>query len=319
MANDLRDFGAAAQAARERKDLVKTRVLAVDDEPSILELLKTALNALGSYEVTTALSAEDAIQAMERAKKPFDCLLMDIQMPQVNGIVFTRELRKTQDYARTPIIMLTAMSERSYIDDAFAAGATDYVTKPFDLLELRSRLGTATMLVREQGRARESIAVAKKLKDELDTNLQFALSDPITIDGVENVLGYAEFENYIIQLSQGKLFNAVATAVKILDAKDLYSAMTSSEFRQLIEDVARAMSKLTRKNGNMICYRGHGTFVTVSHRRATALGPDDELQLNQVLATLRARHQKARNATLVVGEPASMRSLTKYGALHALG
>ena len=153
----------------------KTRVLAVDDEPSILELLKTALNALGTYDVSTACSVDDAIQLLERQDKPFDCLLLDIQMPDVNGITFCRELRNLTDYRKTPIIMLTAMSDRDYIDRAFAAGATDYLTKPFDLLELRSRLGTAAMLIEEQDRARSSIEVAKALTDELDTNLHSAL------------------------------------------------------------------------------------------------------------------------------------------------
>lgn len=296
----------------------KTRVLAVDDEPSILELLKTALNALGSYEVTTACSVDDAIQLMERQKSPFDCLLLDIQMPDVNGITFCTELRKLTEYRKTPIIMLTAMSDRDYIDRAFAAGATDYLTKPFDLLELRSRLGTAAMLIEEQSRAQSSIEVARALKDELETNLQFNLEDPIAIDDVENVLGYAEFENYVIQLSQGKLFNSFATAVKIANADKLYARLSSSEFRAVLQDVASAISRLVRKDGNMVCYRGSGVFLSISHRRNGPLHPGAELHLNQVAATIMSRHADRREVNLIVGEAASMRAITKYGSLYAL-
>ena len=318
MGNDLREFGSAARQAQTRRNQRKIRVLAVDDEPSILELLKAALNALGTYDVTVAASAEQAIQVMERQDHPFDCVLMDIQMPDVNGITLVREMRKMHDYARTPIIMLTAMSDRTYVDQAFAAGATDYVTKPFELLELRSRLGTATMLVREQDRARDSIAVAKKLKDELDSNLQFSFDDPVVIEDIDNVLGYAEFENYIIQLSQGRLFNSVATGVKIVDAAEHYARMSSSEFRQVIHDVATAIAKQTRKTGNMVSYRGRGAFVAVSHKRAEALDPGAEKHLNQILGTLRSRFRDTHEITLSIGEPVSMRSITKYGALQSL-
>ena len=296
----------------------KTRVLAVDDEPSILELLKTALNALGTYEVSTALSVEDAIQLMERQDKPFDCLLLDIQMPDVNGITFCRELRNLTDYRKTPIIMLTAMSERTYIDRAFAAGATDYLTKPFDFLELRSRLGTAAMLIEEQTRARSSIEVAKALKDELETNLQFSFEDPIAIDEIENVLGYSEFENYVIQLSQGKLFNSFATAIRIANADALYAKLQSSAYRSVLHDIASGISRLVRKDGNMVCYRGSGLFLVISHKRNGALHTGAELQLNQIVATILARHPECGEVHLIVGEAASMRSITKYGSLYAL-
>ncbi len=296
----------------------KTRVLAIDDEPSILELLKTALNALGTYEVSTACSAEDAIQLLERVEKPFDCLLLDIQMPDVNGITFCSELRKLTDYRKTPIIMLTAMSDRDYIDRAFAAGATDYLTKPFDLLELRSRLGTAAMLIEEQSRAQSSIEVAKALKDELETNLHFNLEDPISIEDVENVLGYAEFENYVIQLSQGKLFNSFATAVKIANAEELYAKLSSSAFRAVLHDVAAGISRLVRKDGNMLCYRGNGLFLSISHRRNGALHEGAELHLNQIAATIMARHPEPQEVNLIVGESAPMRAITKYGSLYAL-
>jgi DNA-binding response OmpR family regulator len=296
----------------------KTRVLAVDDEPSILELLKTALNALGTYQVSTALSVDDAIRVMEAQETPFDCLLLDIQMPDVNGITFCTELRKLPDYRKTPIIMLTAMSDRDYIDRAFSAGATDYLTKPFDLLELRSRLGTAAMLIEEQSRARSSIEVAKKLKEELDTNLHFNLEDPISIEDVENVLGYAEFENYVIQLSQGKLFNSFATATRVANAEELYESMSSSAFRQMLKDAASGISRLTRKEAILTSYRGNGVFLSISHRRNTSLHPGAELQLNQIVATMMARNPDAPDVRLLVGEPASMRAITKYGSLYAL-
>ncbi|WP_339106667.1 response regulator [Roseovarius rhodophyticola] len=179
------------------------KVLVVDDDPSILELLKTALTTIDSYNVTVANSAESAIDALEAATTPFDCLLLDIQMPDTDGIVLLRGIRALPDYSETPIIMLTAMSERSYVDDAFMAGATDYVCKPFDLLDLRGRMNSARRLVKERLKTEKSLRSVKILKQELENNQQFNFEDPLTIDDADRCLRYVEFDNYVGQLSRG--------------------------------------------------------------------------------------------------------------------
>jgi len=294
------------------------RVLVVDDELSILELLKTALNALGDYDVSIASSGASALKLVNAQKKPFDCLLLDIQMPQMNGVSLCQELRQRSDYRDTPIIMLTAMSEKKYVDQAFVAGATDYVTKPFDLLELRSRLGTARKLVQEHARAADSLAVARKLKEELDTNLQFSLDDPIAIEGVERALGYGEFENYVTQLSRGHRFNSFVTGVKLDNAKQLHADLSSSDFRDALHDIANAISKLTKAEESMLSYRGNGTFLCISYGKKNALQTNCETQLNQLIGTLQSRRKPDHKIRAIIGESVSTRALTKFGALYSL-
>ena len=111
----------------------------VDDEPGILELLKVYLEAEDAHEVVTATSGAEAL-VIDKADADFECLLVDIQMPLMNGIALVEHVRSMPDYVHVPVIMLTAMSQRSYIDKAFTVGATDYITKPFD----RFRTGCAT-------------------------------------------------------------------------------------------------------------------------------------------------------------------------------
>lgn len=296
----------------------KMRILVVDDEASILELLKTALNALGTYDVSIASSAEDALRLIDKTHPPFDSFLLDIQMPKMNGITLCREIRKVPEYTHTPIIMLTAMSDKKYVDDAFTAGATDYLTKPFDFLELRTRLSTARKLVQEHSIATDSIEVARKLKKELDTTLQFSIEDPIRIEGVERMLGYAQFENYVLQLSKGRRFTSYATAIKIAQAKQLHESMTSGDFRDLLHDAAFALSKLTRSSGNIMSYRGNGTFLCISDSKKNVPIPGMETQMNQMVATVLARRKIAAEVRLLVGDSFPMRSLTKLGALYAL-
>lgn len=306
----------ARAAKASAKD--KMKLLVVDDEASILELLRTALNALGSYDVSIASSGADALRRIDREDPPFDCFLLDIQMPEMNGIDLCREIRKFPEYTDTPIIMLTAMSEKKYVDEAFTAGATDYLTKPFDFLELRSRLGTARKLVQQNMQASTSREEARKLKNELDTTLQFSLEDPIRIEGVERVLGYTQFENYVLQLSKGRRFTSWATAIKIARAKDLHLSMPSTHFRDILHDVAYAIAKLTKANGNILSYRGNGTFLCISDGKKKTPFAGMEEQMNRLVATLVARRQINANVELIVGESFPMRSLTKLGALYAL-
>jgi CheY-like chemotaxis protein len=139
------------------------RILAVDDETSILELLSKILATFGYSEVVRAVNGQDALNIISSDSKPFDCLLLDIQMPIMNGITLCEQVRVLPEYQYVPIIMLTAMKEKKYFDAAFEAGATDYVTKPFDFDDLQKRLADAHRLADER---QASIAVMLELEAE---------------------------------------------------------------------------------------------------------------------------------------------------------
>ncbi|MCL2652430.1 MAG: response regulator transcription factor [Propionibacteriaceae bacterium] len=111
------------------------RVLVVDDEPAVRTSLTTAL-ARDGYEVTLAEDGNTALTQL--ALGGVDAIILDVAMPEPNGLEVCRRLRARGD--RTPILMLTA---RDLIDDRVAgldAGADDYLVKPFALAELRARL-----------------------------------------------------------------------------------------------------------------------------------------------------------------------------------
>jgi two-component system response regulator MprA len=111
------------------------RVLVVDDELAVRTSLHRALN-LERYDVDLA---EDGREALERvAQARYDAIVLDVSMPQLDGLEACRRLRSAGD--RTPVLMLTA---RDSVDDRVAgldAGADDYLVKPFALRELQARL-----------------------------------------------------------------------------------------------------------------------------------------------------------------------------------
>jgi two-component system response regulator MprA len=111
------------------------RILVVDDEPALREGLGRAL-ALEGYSVDVAADGAEALDV--HALRPADALVLDVLMPQVDGVEVCRRLRAAGD--RVPILMLTARAELEDRIDGLDAGADDYVVKPFALDELFARL-----------------------------------------------------------------------------------------------------------------------------------------------------------------------------------
>lgn len=122
-----------------RRSMV-TKILIADDDPDILELVNYKLLQSG-YDVTTVTNGADAIT---RAKETLpDLIILDVMMPFYSGIEVTVELRQTPEFSSIPIILLTAKSMELDTERGFAAGANDYMTKPFSPRELVTRVQAA--------------------------------------------------------------------------------------------------------------------------------------------------------------------------------
>ena len=127
-------------------------VLAVDDEEPILKLLRVNLTAEG-YDVITA---SDGIVALKLFKENIpDLLLLDIMMPDLDGMQILNRIRRTSNI---PIIMITAKCEVTTLRDSLALGADDYVCKPFSIMELTARIRAKVRLAERRNEAVEIVA-----------------------------------------------------------------------------------------------------------------------------------------------------------------
>jgi DNA-binding response OmpR family regulator len=106
----------------------KARVLVADDNPDILFLLRTSLNAAG-FETLTAIDGEVALRMIEEDRP--DILLLDLMMPVLDGWGVLEQLAK--EGHRLPVIVVSASDSSANLHRAMRLGAADYVTKPFDL------------------------------------------------------------------------------------------------------------------------------------------------------------------------------------------
>ncbi|MBU0490696.1 MAG: response regulator [Chloroflexi bacterium] len=113
------------------------RILAVDDDPSIIKLLEIKLKRSG-YEVISAINGEEGYKrALE--ERP-DLVLLDIMMPKMNGYEVCERLKSTMGKDSPAIVMLSAKGQQSDMEKGFQMGADDYVVKPFDLKALVERI-----------------------------------------------------------------------------------------------------------------------------------------------------------------------------------
>jgi len=125
---------------KSKKKTSQSKILIVDDEPDLASTVEYRLK-FADYEVVTA---GDGQQGLEQARgaKP-DLILLDTNMPVMNGHEMLEQLRADAELKHIPVIMLTARCEPQDIAAASAHGVTDYVTKPFDFAELMAKIQAA--------------------------------------------------------------------------------------------------------------------------------------------------------------------------------
>jgi DNA-binding response OmpR family regulator len=172
------------------------RVLVVDDEKALVKGIKFNLE-LDGYEVDTAYDGEEAVEKVRSGG--VDLVIMDLMMPKKNGLDACLEIRS---FSKLPIIMLTAKSEDNDKIIGFEYGADDYVTKPFNILELKARVRA---LLRRSATA-ETAAPSSVLVSgpyRLDTESRVAFRD-----GQEIELTAREFDLVeLLMRNPGKVFS----------------------------------------------------------------------------------------------------------------
>lgn len=111
--------------------------LLVDDHPLNIELLERMVTKLG-YRAVTASGGVEALQKLR--DHHIDVVLLDIVMPEMDGLSVLSEIRKTRSASELPVIMVTAEDDNSTMLKAVTEGANDYITKPYDVVFLRKRI-----------------------------------------------------------------------------------------------------------------------------------------------------------------------------------
>lgn len=169
-----------------------TKILVVDDEKNIVELLKMSLESSG-YEVIEAYNGMEAITKINNLLP--DLILLDLMLPDIDGLQICKMIRLNEDTGNIPVIMITAKSEEDDKIRGLSIGADDYITKPFSLKELEARVETVLR------RSKKNIVERPKIIQN------------------DNILKYKDLTVYIdkfILVRQNKEIELTLTEFKIL-------------------------------------------------------------------------------------------------------
>ncbi|MDO4483885.1 MAG: response regulator transcription factor [Clostridia bacterium] len=172
------------------------KILLVDDEPLILKGLKYTLEQEG-YETESALDGEEALNKFFAGS--FDMILLDVMLPKIDGLSVCQRIR---EHSNVPIIMLTAKGEDMDKILGLEYGADDYMTKPFNILEVKARIKT---ILRRMG-AGTGVEEQKTIRvRDLEVNM---IKRTVIRDGMEIRLTAKEFDLLTIFITnRGKVFN----------------------------------------------------------------------------------------------------------------
>ncbi len=120
------------------KGTARSRILLIEDEGDIADSLRFNLEKAGGYTVAVSRTGDEGLALAK--KKDFDLILLDLMLPDMDGLEVCRALRASADRSHLPILMLTARADESDKLIGLEIGADDYITKPFNMKELLARV-----------------------------------------------------------------------------------------------------------------------------------------------------------------------------------
>ncbi len=151
-------------------------ILIVDDSPDQQVLLRAILGKAGHTDLLSADSAKVAFPMLDMdgqdSPTQIDLILMDVFMPELDGVEACRQIKRLPHLCDIPIIMVTAISDLSNLQAAFAAGANDYITKPVNSVELLARVSSALALKKEMDCRKVREGELRQSNDELQKALR---------------------------------------------------------------------------------------------------------------------------------------------------
>ncbi len=220
------------------------RILVVDDEPDLRDILQCNLEAAG-YEVDTAASAEEALPLMNGNP---DLLLFDVMMGGMSGFALAKLLREEQGI-KVPIIFLTAKDTEDDLLQGFSVGADDYISKPFSLQEVLARVKAVLR------RSVKENSVAKVEAEELQL---ISARKVVCIGGAEIPLSKKEFG--ILQMltqNPGRIFSREEILTEVWQGESYVLDRTVDVH------IAHVRKKLGAMGNRIVNRQGHGyCFVT---------------------------------------------------------
>ena len=248
------------------KDLSESRVLIVDDAKENIDILVNALR--DEYKLSVALDGVTALRSVE--KSPPDLVLLDIMMPGLDGYEVCRQLRARESTREVPIMFLSALEHVTDKAHGFEVGGNDYLTKPFELLEIKARARSLLKAKAYADAVREAMTRDLRIAREIQMGFLPADLDAVTKGSGLDVQAVIEPARTV----GGDLYEVLrATDDRIVVALGdvsgkgvsaaLFMAVAVTVLRTLARQIAEPDEILRRLNDELLEQNPRGMFVTL--------------------------------------------------------
>ena len=247
------------------KPLAESRVLIVDDAEANVDVLVNLLRA--DYRLSVALDGESALRAI--AKAPPDLVLLDIVMPELDGYAVCRRIRENEAWRDIPVMFLSSLEEATDKARGFEAGGNDYVTKPFEPLEVQARVHSLLRAKAYADAIREAHARDLRIAREIQMGLLHTDLRPFTDGTGLDVAAVIEPAKFV----GGDLYDVIRVGDRVVVAlgdvsgKGIPAALFMAVTLTLLRTMARLHEDpaeiLTRLSDELAEQNPRGMFVTI--------------------------------------------------------
>ncbi len=272
-------------------------IVIVDDTVFSLEVIKAFLKTAGYTDVITAKSAKELYQLVDGYSDlgivEIDLILMDIVMPDVDGIEACRNIKKREWLTDVPVIMVTATTEKENLEMAFSAGAMDFIKKPLEKVELLSRVRSALRLKHETARRKareiELLEVTRQLQAANET-----LQSLSFLDGLTGIANRRHFDEGLLQESRRAMREKTPISLIMLDIdyfkafNDTYGHLKGDD---CLKTVASLLKMTLKRPGDFVARYGGEEFAVV-------LPNTDDIGASVLAEELRASIERAGIANM---------------------
>jgi DNA-binding response OmpR family regulator len=215
---------------------MSSKILVVEDDPDVMELIRTGL-AFKEYETLGCAGGKEAIELAKKAAP--DLVILDLMLPDVDGLKVCATLKADEATRTIPIIMLTARSEVIDIVKGLESGANDYVTKPFEVMELIARVRAQLRL------AEESKGPPKVLR-----------KDGLVLDRTRRSVEYeGETRTNLTEKEFAILFKLVHNASKVLGRKEIFESVWGTSYPGKSRTIDVHVQRIREKAGPALAKR----------------------------------------------------------------
>ncbi len=239
-------------------------ILIVDDDPDLGRLVSLRLRTEG-YQTVIAANAGDAFRMLGADGGEIELVLLDVLLPDVSGLEVCQRIKSDPKTCDIPVIMMTGSDDEMHLQQAFDAGAVDYIEKPFKGMEMLARIRSALRLKREiESRKRQAIElekVAQQLKKANERLRQLSFHDALT--GLHNRRYFDEFLEREFKRAQRNQTPLALVMIDIDYFKKYNDRFGHQAGDECLRQIAAAFALVVHRSHDLVARYGGEEFAVV--------------------------------------------------------